>query len=71
MGKNEKAAERGKDWIFGADERDRTSDPRFTKALLYQLSYIGIFLIYVAKEVLQLSRLIRATELHRHFILVC
>ncbi len=25
-----------------ADERDRTSDPRFTKALLYQLSYIGI-----------------------------
>ena len=31
-----------------ADERDRTSDPRFTKALLYQLSYIGIFPIYVA-----------------------
>ena len=25
----------------GADERIRTSDPCFTKALLYQLSYIG------------------------------
>ena len=26
----------------GADERVRTADPRFTKAMLYQLSYIGI-----------------------------
>ena len=26
----------------GADERNRTGDLRFTKALLYQLSYIGI-----------------------------
>lgn len=25
----------------GADERTRTSGPRFTKPLLYQLSYIG------------------------------
>lgn len=26
---------------YGADDRDRTCDPRFTKPLLYQLSYIG------------------------------
>ena len=26
----------------GADSRTRTDDPRFTKALLYQLSYIGV-----------------------------
>ena len=31
-----------------ADERIRTSDLSFTKALLYQLSYIGISLINVA-----------------------
>lgn len=28
--------------LDGADGRTRTDDPRFTKALLYQLSYIGL-----------------------------
>jgi hypothetical protein len=28
-------------YFNGADERTRTADLRFTKALLYQLSYIG------------------------------
>lgn len=28
--------------VSGADDRDRTCDPRFTKPLLYQLSYIGM-----------------------------
>ena len=28
--------------FLGADGRNRTGDLRFTKALLYQLSYIGI-----------------------------
>lgn len=28
---------------FGANGRDRTDGPRFTKALLYQLSYIGVY----------------------------
>lgn len=27
--------------VFGADKRARTADLRFTKAPLYQLSYIG------------------------------
>ena len=27
--------------FFGAEERTRTSDPRITNALLYQLSYFG------------------------------
>ena len=27
---------------FGAKARDRTGDPRFTKAMLYQLSYFGV-----------------------------
>ena len=26
----------------GANDWTRTSDPRFTKALLYQLSYVGL-----------------------------
>jgi hypothetical protein len=32
---------RGIEQKNGADERTRTVDLRFTKALLYQLSYIG------------------------------
>jgi len=32
------------DMYYGADDRDRTCDPRFTKPLLYQLSYIGMYL---------------------------
>ena len=27
--------------LYGAKARDRTGDPRFTKAMLYQLSYFG------------------------------
>ena len=30
-------------WRVKADEGTRTLDPRFTKALLYQLSYIGLY----------------------------
>jgi hypothetical protein len=41
------AVESSSKWLIlflknGADERNRTGDLRFTKALLYQLSYIGI-----------------------------
>ena len=31
--------------FYGADERNRTSDPHITNVLLYRLSYIGINLI--------------------------
>ena len=32
----------------GADDRDRTGDLRFTKPLLYQLSYVGVKCVYLA-----------------------
>ena len=30
--------------LNGADNRDRTDDLRFTRALLYQLSYVGLLI---------------------------
>ncbi len=36
--------------LYGADERDRTADLRFTKASLYQLSYIGMVFFRVKLE---------------------
>ncbi len=35
---------------FGADGRTRTGDPCFTRALLYQLSYIGSIKIKMQKS---------------------
>ena len=38
-------------WWNGAKAEDRTRDPRFTKAVLYQLSYFGISnIIYGADD---------------------
>ena len=39
--KNPAVLTRGRGFKNGADERNRTGDLRFTKALLYQLSYIS------------------------------
>ena len=36
---------RSRDVTMGADDRIRTDDPRFTKALLCQLSYVGMRII--------------------------
>ena len=40
---NMKTSQKG--MFFRANGRIRTDDPRFTKALLYQLSYIGLLFV--------------------------
>ena len=40
--KNRREETRGGYHMHGASNRTRTDDPRFTRAVLYQLSYAGI-----------------------------